>query len=102
MTLGRLPSLSGSQLPHQHSGLIFMPALPGSDEAVFSGGPAWCQSCRRQGDEVSTCVSTAYVPDGSYSYMTNSASEFLHSLTSPGAPEAQVIHSQVEVRPAWR
>lgn len=44
-------------------------------------------------------LTVAYVPDGSYSYMTNSASEFLHSLTSPGAPGAQVIHSQVEERP---
>ncbi|XP_041626895.1 L-fucose kinase isoform X3 [Vulpes lagopus] len=38
----------------------------------------------------------AYVPDGSYSYMTSSASEFLYSLTFPGAPSAQVVHSQVE------
>ncbi|XP_020752313.2 L-fucose kinase isoform X2 [Odocoileus virginianus] len=44
-------------------------------------------------------LTVAYVPDGSYSYMTNSASEFLHSLTSPGAPGAQVVHSQVEERP---
>ncbi|XP_036130162.1 L-fucose kinase [Molossus molossus] len=41
-------------------------------------------------------LSMAYIPDGSYSYMTSSASEFLHSLTFPGAPGAQVVHSQVE------
>nr|XP_060506159.1 L-fucose kinase isoform X1 [Panthera onca] len=41
-------------------------------------------------------LTMAYVPDGSYSYMTSSASEFLHSLTFPGAPRAQVVHSQVE------
>nr|XP_058902051.1 L-fucose kinase isoform X3 [Kogia breviceps] len=41
-------------------------------------------------------LTVAYVPDGSYNYMTNSASEFLHSLTFPGAPGAQVVHSQVE------
>ncbi|XP_033290537.1 L-fucose kinase isoform X5 [Orcinus orca] len=43
-------------------------------------------------------LTVAYVPDGSYNYMTNSASEFLHSLTFPGAPGAQVVHSQVEER----
>lgn len=69
---------------------------------LLVGGPAWCQSCNMQGVGVSTCIFTAYVPDGSYNYMTNSASEFLHSLTFPGAPGAQVVHSQVEVRPAWR
>ncbi|XP_032983432.1 L-fucose kinase isoform X3 [Rhinolophus ferrumequinum] len=41
-------------------------------------------------------LTMAYVPDGSYSYMTSSASEFLHSLTFPGAPGAQVVHSRVE------
>uniref|UniRef100_A0A287BG24 L-fucose kinase n=1 Tax=Sus scrofa TaxID=9823 RepID=A0A287BG24_PIG len=41
-------------------------------------------------------LTLAYVPDGSYNYMTNSASEFLHSLTFPGASGAQVVHSQVE------
>ncbi|XP_053522615.1 L-fucose kinase isoform X3 [Artibeus jamaicensis] len=41
-------------------------------------------------------LTMAYIPDGSYSYMTNSASEFLRSLTFPGAPRAQVAHSQVE------
>ncbi|XP_012586129.1 PREDICTED: L-fucose kinase [Condylura cristata] len=41
-------------------------------------------------------LTMAYVPGGSYSYMTNSASEFLRSLTIPGAPKAQVVHSQVE------
>ncbi|XP_036087266.1 L-fucose kinase isoform X6 [Rousettus aegyptiacus] len=41
-------------------------------------------------------LTMAYIPDGSYSYMTSSASEFLHSLTSPGAPGAQVVYSQVE------
>ncbi|XP_059940574.1 L-fucose kinase isoform X4 [Mesoplodon densirostris] len=41
-------------------------------------------------------LTVAYVPDGSYNYMTNSASEFLHILTFPGAPGAQVVHSQVE------
>ncbi|XP_072587651.1 L-fucose kinase isoform X3 [Vulpes vulpes] len=41
-------------------------------------------------------LTMAYVPDGSYSYMTSSASEFLYSLTFPGAPSAQVVHSQVE------
>uniref|UniRef100_A0A8D1PBA4 Fucose kinase n=1 Tax=Sus scrofa TaxID=9823 RepID=A0A8D1PBA4_PIG len=39
-------------------------------------------------------LTLAYVPDGSYNYMTNSASEFLHSLTFPGASGAQVVHSQ--------
>eukprot|EP00074_Homo_sapiens_P099232 XP_016878502.1 L-fucose kinase isoform X4 [Homo sapiens] len=38
----------------------------------------------------------AYVSSGSYSYMTSSASEFLLSLTLPGAPGAQIVHSQVE------
>lgn len=66
------------------------------------GGLAWHQSCSRHGVGVGTCIFTAYVPDGSYSYMTTSASEFLHSLTFPGAPRAQVVHSQVEVRPVWR
>uniref|UniRef100_A0A452URU3 L-fucose kinase n=1 Tax=Ursus maritimus TaxID=29073 RepID=A0A452URU3_URSMA len=47
-------------------------------------------------------LTMAYVPDGSYSYMTSSASEFLCSLTCPGAPRARVVHSQAEVRPAWR
>uniref|UniRef100_A0A8D0YSM0 L-fucose kinase n=1 Tax=Sus scrofa TaxID=9823 RepID=A0A8D0YSM0_PIG len=42
-------------------------------------------------------LTLAYVPDGSYNYMTNSASEFLHSLTFPGASGAQVVHSQVEL-----
>ena len=64
----------------------------------LGGGPAWRQSCKRWDVEVSSRVSTAYVPDGSYNYMANSASEFLHSLTSLGAPGAQVVHSQVEVR----
>ncbi|XP_027475902.1 L-fucose kinase isoform X4 [Zalophus californianus] len=41
-------------------------------------------------------LTMAYVPDGSYSYMTSSASEFLCSLTFPGAPRARVVHSQVE------
>ncbi|XP_037372010.1 L-fucose kinase [Talpa occidentalis] len=41
-------------------------------------------------------LTMAYVPGGSYSYMTNSASEFLRNLTFPGAPKAQVVHSQVE------
>ncbi|XP_036296947.1 L-fucose kinase isoform X2 [Pipistrellus kuhlii] len=41
-------------------------------------------------------LTVAYIPDGSYSYMTSSASEFLLSLTLPGAPGAQVVHSQVE------
>lgn len=50
---------------------------------------------------VSPRVFTAYVPDGSYSYLSNSASAFLGSLTFPGAPRARVVHSQVEVRPAW-
>uniref|UniRef100_A0A452URW6 L-fucose kinase n=1 Tax=Ursus maritimus TaxID=29073 RepID=A0A452URW6_URSMA len=44
-------------------------------------------------------LTMAYVPDGSYSYMTSSASEFLCSLTCPGAPRARVVHSQAEVRP---
>ncbi|XP_019509452.1 PREDICTED: L-fucose kinase isoform X3 [Hipposideros armiger] len=41
-------------------------------------------------------LTMAYVPDGSYNYLTSSASEFLHSLTFPEAPGAQVVHSQVE------
>lgn len=41
-------------------------------------------------------LTMAYVPDGSYNFMTHSATEFLHSLTCPGAPETQVVHSQVE------
>ncbi|XP_016051894.1 PREDICTED: L-fucose kinase isoform X1 [Miniopterus natalensis] len=41
-------------------------------------------------------LTMAYIPDGSYSYMTNSSSEFLHSLTFPGVAGAQVVHSQVE------
>lgn len=63
-------------------------------------GLAWHQRCSRHRAGVSACIFTAYIPDGSYSYMTSSASEFLHSLTSPGAPGAQVVYSQVEVRPA--
>lgn len=50
---------------------------------------------------VSPRIFTAYVPDGSYSYLSNSASAFLGSLTFPRAPRARVVHSQVEVRPAW-
>lgn len=53
----------------------------------------------RHGVGVRTYVFTAYVSNGSYSYMTSSATEFLHSLTLPGAPGAQIVHSQVEVRP---
>eukprot|EP00074_Homo_sapiens_P060731 XP_006721225.1 L-fucose kinase isoform X2 [Homo sapiens] len=41
-------------------------------------------------------LTMAYVSSGSYSYMTSSASEFLLSLTLPGAPGAQIVHSQVE------
>ncbi|XP_060041157.1 L-fucose kinase isoform X3 [Erinaceus europaeus] len=41
-------------------------------------------------------LTIAYIPDGSYSFMTNSATEFLHNLTCLGAPEPQVVHSQVE------
>ncbi|XP_012661599.1 L-fucose kinase isoform X1 [Otolemur garnettii] len=41
-------------------------------------------------------LTMAYVPNGSYSYMTSSASEFLQSLTLPRAPRAQIVHSQVE------
>ncbi|XP_034494774.1 L-fucose kinase isoform X5 [Ailuropoda melanoleuca] len=41
-------------------------------------------------------LTMAYVPDGSYSYMTSSASEFMCSLTCPGAPRARVVHSRVE------
>lgn len=62
-------------------------------------GPAW--HLHRQGLWASTCVLTAYIPDGSYSYITSSASEFLHILTFPRAAGAQVVYSQVEVSPAW-
>lgn len=62
--------------------------------------PGWAQSSSRHRGGVIACIFTAYIPDGSYSYMTNSASEFLLSLTFPRAPAAQVVHSQVEVRPA--
>ncbi|XP_017724226.1 PREDICTED: L-fucose kinase isoform X3 [Rhinopithecus bieti] len=41
-------------------------------------------------------LTMAYVSNGSYSYMTSSATEFLHSLARPGAPGAQIVHSQVE------
>lgn len=41
-------------------------------------------------------LTMAYVPDGSYSYLSNSASAFLGSLTFPRAPRARVVHSQVE------
>ncbi|XP_069882365.1 L-fucose kinase [Dipodomys merriami] len=41
-------------------------------------------------------LTMVYVPDGSYSYLTSSASEFLLSLTMPAAPKAQIVHSQVE------
>lgn len=41
-------------------------------------------------------LTMAYVPEGSYSYLSNSASVFLGSLTFPGAPRARVVHSQVE------
>uniref|UniRef100_G3SYL4 L-fucose kinase n=1 Tax=Loxodonta africana TaxID=9785 RepID=G3SYL4_LOXAF len=41
-------------------------------------------------------LTMAYVPDGSYSYMTSLASELLHSLTVPSTPRAQTVHSQVE------
>ncbi|XP_008061505.2 L-fucose kinase [Carlito syrichta] len=43
-------------------------------------------------------LTLAYVPDGSYSYMTSSASEFLHSIMLPRIPRAQIVHSQVEER----
>uniref|UniRef100_A0A2K5SIG0 L-fucose kinase n=1 Tax=Cebus imitator TaxID=2715852 RepID=A0A2K5SIG0_CEBIM len=41
-------------------------------------------------------LTMAYVSSGSYSYMTSSASDFLHSLTLPRALGAQIVHSQVE------
>lgn len=43
-------------------------------------------------------LTMAYIPDGSYSYITSSASEFLHILTFPRAAGAQVVYSQVEAR----
>lgn len=51
-------------------------------------------------DGVTLCAFTVYIPAGSYHYLTNSASDFLLALTYPGAPTAQVVHSQVEVRSA--
>ncbi|XP_029420313.1 L-fucose kinase isoform X4 [Nannospalax galili] len=41
-------------------------------------------------------LTMVYIPDGTYSYMTANASEFLNSLMVPGVPGAQIIHSQVE------
>uniref|UniRef100_A0A8C5LGP4 L-fucose kinase n=1 Tax=Jaculus jaculus TaxID=51337 RepID=A0A8C5LGP4_JACJA len=41
-------------------------------------------------------LTMVYVPDGNYRYLASSASEFLHSLTLPGASRAQIVHSQVE------
>ncbi|XP_046290676.1 L-fucose kinase isoform X1 [Marmota monax] len=41
-------------------------------------------------------LTMVYIPDGSYSYMTTSASEFLHIFTLPGVSGPQIIHSQVE------
>ncbi|XP_010642732.1 L-fucose kinase isoform X4 [Fukomys damarensis] len=41
-------------------------------------------------------LTMAYVPDGSYNYMTSSASEFLHNFTLPWVPRVQIVHSQVE------
>nr|XP_058135728.1 L-fucose kinase isoform X2 [Dasypus novemcinctus] len=41
-------------------------------------------------------LTLAFVPDGSYTYMTSSASQFLRSLTLPEAPTSQIVHSQVE------
>ncbi|KAM4833721.1 L-fucose kinase [Thomomys bottae] len=54
---------------------------------------ARAQLWRELRDQTLTMV---YVPDGSYSYMTSSASEFLQCLTRLEAPEAQIVHSQVE------
>lgn len=82
-----------------------LPCLPSQGlmkMCPLAGGLAWHQSCSRHRVWVGACIFTAYIPDGSYSYMTSSASEFLHSLTFPGAPGAQVVHSQVEVRHSWR
>nr|XP_020017221.1 L-fucose kinase isoform X2 [Castor canadensis] len=63
-----------------------------TDVASYLKG-ARAQLWRELRDQPLTMV---YVPDGSYSYMTSSASEFLHSHTLPGAPGPQIIHSQVE------
>ncbi|XP_076989108.1 L-fucose kinase isoform X3 [Tamandua tetradactyla] len=41
-------------------------------------------------------LTMAFVSDGSYTYLTSSASELLRCLTLPGAPMAQIVHSQVE------
>ncbi|XP_023564926.1 L-fucose kinase isoform X4 [Octodon degus] len=41
-------------------------------------------------------LTMAYVPDGRYSYMTSSASEFLCNFTLPGDARVQIVHSQVE------
>ncbi|XP_006860375.1 PREDICTED: L-fucose kinase [Chrysochloris asiatica] len=41
-------------------------------------------------------LTMAYIPDGSYSYLTSVASELLHRLTLPGGPRTQTVHSQVE------
>ncbi|XP_075393744.1 L-fucose kinase [Tenrec ecaudatus] len=42
-------------------------------------------------------LTMAYVPDGSYSYLTSFTSELLRSLTLPGGSKAQIVHSQVEM-----
>ncbi|XP_051830582.1 L-fucose kinase [Antechinus flavipes] len=41
-------------------------------------------------------LSLTYVPDGTYEYMTSSASAHLRSLTLPRDLFAQIVHSQVE------
>ncbi|XP_068943745.1 L-fucose kinase isoform X2 [Petaurus breviceps papuanus] len=41
-------------------------------------------------------LSLAYIPDGTYEYMTSSASTHLCSLTLPRDLFAQIVHSQVE------
>ncbi|XP_008580538.1 PREDICTED: L-fucose kinase [Galeopterus variegatus] len=70
------------------------PELGGGDD----GAAGYLQGARAQlwRELRDQPLTVAYVPDGSYTYMTSSASEFLQSLTLPGAPEAQIIHSQVE------
>ncbi|XP_036604711.1 L-fucose kinase [Trichosurus vulpecula] len=41
-------------------------------------------------------LSLAYIPDGTYEYMTSSASAHLRILTLPRDLSAQIVHSQVE------
>ncbi|ELW63024.1 L-fucose kinase [Tupaia chinensis] len=78
--------------------LVGRPPEVGQGDAGVTGHlqDARAQLWRELRHQPGAHVFTAYVPNGSYSYLTSSASEFLRSLTLPGGPGAQTVHSQVE------